>query len=142
MTMKLYVGGEERTDGLGAEVETAARALGSHPDAVPRVEDFHSALILREAEDMSDYVQKLLDLLVLKAGGSTSDFYIQRRPGLRGTIAAKFKQVLWKLFRYQHERLLFQQNAVNTQLTVALQFMHEEHKRLRERVEELERRPE
>jgi hypothetical protein len=141
--MRVYVGGDERTDGLGREVEAAGRALRAHPDAVPQVEEFHSALILREAQNTSDYVQKLLDLLVLKSGGSTSDFYIQRRPGLIGALSAKFKQILWKLLRYQHERLLSQQNAVNTQLTVALQFMHEEHKReiqsLRGRIDELER---
>lgn len=140
--MKIWAAGADRSGDLGQQVEAAAAALANHPGAPPPLETFHSSLILREAVDEADYNRKLVDLLVLKSGGSTADFYIQRRPGLLGAVTAGVRRALWKVLRYQHERVIGQQNAVNTQLTVALQFLHDEYTReladLRGRVAALE----
>ena len=141
--MRVWVGEADRSDSLGRDVSAQAATLQAHPDTPPPLEAFHSSLILREAQSEADYNQKLVDLLVLKSGGSTSDFYIQRRPGLAGSLAAAFKRALWKVLRYQHERVIGQQNAVNAQLTMALQFLHAEYTRdiaeLRRRVAALEK---
>ena len=66
-------------------------------------------------------------MLAVRAGVSTDDFYIQRRPGWRGRAATAVRKVLWKLLRYQHERVVFQQNTINSQLALALQLVQSDH---------------
>jgi len=44
---------------------------------------------------------------------STESFPIPGKPGSTGTILRTIKGILWKLLRYQHDRMAFQQNAIN-----------------------------
>lgn len=140
--MKLFVGGEDRSGDLGRTVEKQSDRLAAHPDVPLEWEPFHSALFLREAQDNTDYITKLIDLLVLKSETSSADFYIQRRPGAAGAAVAFIKKYLWRWTRYQHDHVRFQQNTVNTQLAIALQFLLEQHQsevgQLRDRVDLLE----
>ena len=140
--MKLFVGGEDRSGDPGRTIEKEAAGLRAHPDVPLEWEPFHSALFLREARDNTDYITKLVDLLVLKSETSSADFYIQRRPGAVGTAVAFIKKRLWRWTRYQHDHVRFQQNSVNTQLAIALQLLLEQHQsevgELRTRVELLE----
>lgn len=135
--MRLTVGGIDRTEDWATVCRAEALALLTHPEAPRPLNPFHSPRLLREATDERDYLKKLIDLMLLKAGLSAEDFYIPRRSGCRGWLSAALKRILWKLLRYQHERLVFQQNAVNTQIAVVLQFLMEES---RERLAELEQR--
>jgi hypothetical protein len=86
-------------------------------------------------------------LALLRAHGAvlTDDFAIPARPGATGRVMGRIKQALWKLLRYQHERVAVQQNAVNLQLVLALEAVLEEQRRenaaLRERLDALEARP-
>jgi hypothetical protein len=65
---------------------------------------------------------------------------IARRPGFMGALMQRSRLFLWKLLRYQHNRIVTRQNLVNTQLTATLEFQLEEIRRLRSRVDELEKR--
>lgn len=88
------------------------------------------------------------DVLALAASGSVEAF--QRRhlealrgrwsldpglfttpsgPGILGAIMLQVRFFLWRLFRYQHDWMVFHQNAVNAQLFYALLFECEERRR-------------
>ncbi len=122
--MKITVAGEDRSGDLGRMlVEEAARlkAAGSAGALAPG----HSALSLKESADRDDFLRRFIGLLRLRHGVRTADYYIPRAPGLRGKAAVALKTVLWKLLRYQHDRISSQQNLVNELAIGALEFQQD-----------------
>ena len=140
--MNLTVAGKDRSGDLGRDVAAEAARLRAS-GTVGALSPEHSALALKAAADRADYLRRYLDLLRLRHGLRTADYYIPRGPGWRGRIAVALKTVLWKLLRYQHDRLAFQQNAVNELAIDALEFQRDETERdladLKRRVADLER---
>lgn len=134
--MKLAVANKDRAGDLVRELADAAAARSQE-----EAPEFHpldySALLLRSAANDDEFVEKFLKLMWHRAGVTTEDFHIPRKPGFIGGIMGRIKSVLWKVFRYQHDRIAFQQNTVNTQLTAAIEFTHANHIA---RVKTLERR--
>jgi hypothetical protein len=67
-----------------------------------------------------------------------------RKPGFSGAVMARLRIFLWQLHRFLVDRIAFRQNHVNTMLTRALQFEHEQRLReteaLQKRVADLEAR--
>jgi hypothetical protein len=59
----------------------------------------------------------------------TYDFDIPRRPGIFGAMMTGFKKVLWKLLRYQHDRIAFRQNLINGLFTNAIELEMTERKK-------------
>ena len=130
--MKITVGGMDRSGDVVPQIVaeaaqlTATRAIGMlAPD--------HTALRLKASADLDDYVGRFVDLLRIRHGIRTADYYIPRGPKLRGKLAAAMKNSLWKLLRYQHDRIAFQQGAANELAINALEFQAG-------RIAELERR--
>ena len=130
--MKITVGGMDRSGDVVPQIVadaaqlTATRAIGMlAPD--------HTALRLKASADLDDYVGRFVDLLRIRHGIRTADYYIPRGPKLRGKLAAAMKNSLWKLLRYQHDRIAFQQSAANELAIHALEFQAG-------RIAELERR--
>jgi hypothetical protein len=142
--MKLHVAGRDRSEDLGHQVTGEARRLAARDDAPEFLDYPFSAVSLNSSGSGAEYLDRMLNLLTDKTGVSTEPFYIPRKPGPLGTLAAACKRLLWKVFRYQHDRVVFQQNMINLQLTAAIEFMHKEHSKetaaLRERIAELEGR--
>jgi len=124
----LTVAGKDRSGDLGVEVAAAAAQLQAS-GSVGALAPEHSALVLKAAADRADYLRRYLGLLGLRHGVRTADYYVPRGPGWRGRIAAAMKTALWKLLRYQHDRIAFQQNAVNELAIAALEFQREETER-------------
>lgn len=134
--MKIWIAGKDRSDELEAGLARAAAGRG--PGCAPALLlPHHSALALRAAKDTREYQDILLDLLRIRRGITTADFEIPRRPGFLGAILARLRAFLWKLFRYQHDRMAFQQNILNELTIGALEF--ERDQRLRD-LEELRTR--
>jgi len=138
--MRLTVANSDVTDGLGQEVSSSARAMvaAKGRDELPiflQVQD--SVLSLRSAKNEADYLDKLTTLMLSRTGIGTLDFHIPRRPGFVGNCGAALKRLLWKLLRYQHDRVAFQQNCINIQLTAAIEFMRAEYEH---KIEALERK--
>ena len=144
--MNIAVAEKDRTADLGPQIAREAarlKASGSIGSLAPE----HSALTLKQSMDVEDYLQRFIPLLQLRHGVRTADYYIPRGPGLRGKVAVALKTVLWKLLRYQHDRITFQQNLINELAIDALAFRRDQARReladLKERVERLEQnRPE
>ena len=126
--MNLSVAGQDRGGDLGREIAAAAERLQAS-GAVGALAPEHSALVLKAATDRADYLRRYLELLRLRHGVRTADYDVPRRPGWAGRVAGAVKTVLWKLLRYQHDRIAFQQNAVNELAIDALEFQREELER-------------
>ncbi|MGD9611943.1 MAG: hypothetical protein AB7V22_03490 [Kiritimatiellia bacterium] len=119
--MHLTVAGKDRSADLGRQVAAAAARLQATA-SIGALAPEHSALSLRESSDGADYLRRLVGLLRLRHGLRTTDYYAPRAPGLRGRLSATLKKFLWKLLRYQHDRMAFQQNLVNELAIAALEF--------------------
>ena len=122
--MNITVAGKDRAGELGrtlAEEGARLKAAGSAGALAPG----HSALSLKESADRDDFLRRFIGLLQLRHGVRTADFYIPRGPGLRGRVALAVKTFLWKLLRYQHDRITFQQNLINELTLDALEFQQD-----------------
>ena len=126
--MRILVAGIDRTENLGREVERAAMTRPV-PSALRSVLTEHSALSLGQCASTSEYQERLLRLLRLHQGISADLFDIPRRPGWKGACSSWLKKILWKILRYQHERMAHQQSVVNELLVSALEFERDQHKR-------------
>lgn len=139
--MKILVGGEDRTDVVGEMVTKGVGRLHRHPDAPEFVHPDYSALTLRDAEDTSAYLHRLIDLIRKRSELSTIPARVSHGQGIVTTIKASIRWLMWRVLRYQHDRMAFQQNIVNTQMTSALEFLLEEQSRelseLRARIDAL-----
>lgn len=141
--MKISIAGKDRTADLGRAIASEAARLKAD-GSVGSLSPEHSALRLKETSGRADYLRRYIELLRLRHGTRTTDYYIPRGPGLRGRMAVAMKTFLWKLLRYQHDRMSFQQNLVNELAIDALEFQHDQVERelaeLNHRIEDLERK--
>lgn len=140
--MNITVAGKDRTGDLGVAVAAEAARLKS-AGAIGALSPQHSALVLKASLDREDYQRRFIGLLQLRHGLRTTDYFIPRGPGLRGKTAVALRSLLWKLLRYQHDRMSFQQNMLNELTFDALEFqqgqMKSELAHLKKRLEDLER---
>ncbi len=120
--MKLTVAGLDRSADLGQALRNRAAALAALPPArqPARIPDDLSALDLARAASEDDYLERYLRLARHRDAVGAFDFRIPRKPGLAGRCLARLRAFLWKLLRYQHDRMAFRQHLVNNQLTTAL----------------------
>jgi len=139
--MRVLIANQDRTETIGAQIRESARrraASGRPPFLSPE----HSALTLKAAHDQADYLRIYSRLIGMRHGIRTGSFAIPRKAGLVGTIATRIKEFLWKLLRYQHDRIVWQQNLINELVIAGLEFEREEYRReiarLAERVARLE----
>lgn len=122
--MKISVAGQDRTQDIAPLLRSQAAALESAPERrrplllPPEI----SALALSRAKSEAEYLSELIRLLRFREGVDTLPFSIPCRPGLRGWLMTQFKRALWRLLRYQHDRIAFRQNLINTMLSGALEF--------------------
>lgn len=108
--MYLGIAGQDRSADTGADL---ARRAARHRGPLSRWSEADSALSLREARDTQDFLERYCRLVRLHTAASVADFPIPGRPGAAGTLLRQLKAFLWKLLRYQHERMAGQQNAIN-----------------------------
>ena len=74
----------------------------------------------------------------LRYAVSTESFPIPGKPGASGSLLRKVKGFLWKLLRYQHDRMAFQQNSVNELMISAADFQQARIAALEQRIQQLE----
>ena len=144
--MKIFVANKDRTADLGADIRAAAQVLmrGGEREVPAQLPPDLSALSLTRGKSDADYLANLIRLIRYRDAVDTLDFDIPRKPGLAGLIMSRIKAFLWKLLRYQHDRIAFRQNLINTQLTSGLAFevaaRQKEIAELKRRVTELEKK--
>lgn len=130
--MKIIVAGRDCTSDLGVEIQRRAANLKKRKGraAPPRISQEIGALTLAKANSNSDYLNHFIRLLRYRDAFDTYDFDIPRKPGLFGLLLARLKVVLWKLLRYQHDRIAFRQNLINGLFTNAIEFEMAEMERM------------
>ena len=117
--MYLNIAGKDRSIDIGASLtRQAARHQGALSPWSPR----DSALSLKESRNDADYLERFCKLMRLRYALSTETFPIPARPGTAGTLLRKLKGMLWKLLRYQHDRMAFQQNSINEMVVSSIDF--------------------
>lgn len=132
--MYLNIAGKDRSADLGA---TLARQSQRHQGALSPWSPRDSALSLKESQNATDYLERLCRLMRLRYALGTETFPIPARPGVAGNLLRKLKGFLWKLLRYQHDRMAFQQNSINELVISSLDFQQAASKR---RIDSLEQR--
>lgn len=137
----VWLDGEDVWPGLAADLAGLAASLRDDPDLV-RLPPVLRAASLAEAGSESEYLDRSIALLRRKAHIDTLTYPIPHRPTFAGRIQLRVRRFLWKLLRYQHDRMAFRQNLVNSQVVAQLEFQREAMKReleeLRARVARLE----
>ena len=140
--MNITVAGKDKSADLGPEVAAEAARLKAS-GSIGLLSPEHTALQLTEYPSRDDYQRRFIDLLNMRHGVRTTDYYIPRGPGLRGRIAVALKAFWWKLLRYQHDRISHQQNLINELSINAQAFQRDrteqELKALKDRIEILEK---
>jgi hypothetical protein len=119
--MKLSIAGQDRTHDLGRELRRQATVMERNNSNGPK-----PALVAPDimplAQSEAEYLDRLIGLIRCRNAVDTLDFTIPRKPGVVGLLMTKLRAFLWKLLRYQHDRIAFQQNLINAHLTSALEF--------------------
>lgn len=139
--MRITVANEDRSGTLGRQIEEAAEAvrIGAGPSFLP-IE--YSALSLKTVRNETEYRHTLIKLLRNRSGLDTEDFDIPRKPGTAGKLFAALKRILWKLLRYQHDRMAFKQNVINDLVIGHMEFemmtRDEQMRSLQNRISHLE----
>lgn len=139
LIMKIVVADQDRTNDLGSDIRARALELKkrSGREAPPEISSEIGALALKKARSDADYLAHFVRLLRYRDACDTYDFDIPRKPGLSGRMMAGIKKILWKLMRYQHDRIAFRQNLINGLFTNAIEFEIAERLRIND---ELSRR--
>lgn len=120
--MQLEIAGQDRTADIGADL---TRRAARHQGPLSRWAAADSALCLKSSRDAGEYLTQYCRLLRLRYAVSTESFPIPGKPGAKGRILRRIKGFLWTLLRYQHDRMAFQQNAVNELVISAIEFQRE-----------------
>lgn len=113
---RIVIAGRDRTadllPGLGGQ-----RAPGGEPPP---------ALALGQAKNQSDYLERLIALLRTHGALRTDSGEVPVPPGLLGRLLKPLRRLQWRVFRYQHDRMAFQQNAINRHVAAVLECLREE----------------
>ena len=138
--MRLIVAGKDESVGIGGEL---ARQAARHQGALSPWSASDSALSLKNSRGMSDYLERYGKLMRLRYALSTESFPIPGKTGLAGTLMKRLKTFLWKLLRYQHDRMAHQQTAINEGIISAQEFQQAAFTQrlaaLEQRIQELEK---
>ncbi|MFH1477126.1 MAG: hypothetical protein ABIH24_06530 [Verrucomicrobiota bacterium] len=132
--MRVLIASQDQTETVGAQIRENARRHAM--EGGPRfLFPEHSAIALKAARDQADYLRIYNRLIGIRHGIQTESFAIPRKAGWIGKIAVRIREFLWKLLRYQHERIVWQQNLINELVIAGLEFEREEYHRAIARLE-------
>lgn len=117
--MNLSIAGKDRSADIGASL---TRQAARHQGALSPWSPQDSALSLKDSRNAADYLERFCKLMRLRYALTTETFPIPARPGAAGNLLRKLKGFLWKLLRYQHDRMAFQQNSINELVISSIDF--------------------
>lgn len=139
--MKIWINDENHTERIRPLIREGMQHRADHAPPVEVPGDVN-ALTLRDASSESEYLETFLRLMRYRDNVDTMPFEIPHRGGWRGRLTAWIKRHLWRLLRYQHDRITFRQNLINSLYTHALEYQRDRHRddihRLEERIKKLE----
>jgi len=102
------------------QIRLRADELRNDPAVTPRPgalsENFSERL-----SDAGDIPKALIELLRDRSVVETQAFEFPRKPGPGGSVMYYVRAFLWKLLRYQHDRMSSRQNRINALIISALE---------------------
>ena len=154
--MKISVAGIDMTNSVGPAVSEAAtvRRLrlekSRRADLIDLIDRQGHILTLSDCSSEREYLKKFFWILKTAPQVHTRDFDIPVRNSIFAGFLTGIRRFFWKFFRYQHDRMAFQQNMVTQQLNSAIRYLENEYvkeiaryetemKNLANRVAELEK---
>ena len=103
----------------------------------------HTALTFKRAMGSDEFTRWFVSLLRIRHGVRTEDYFIPHGPGLRGKLALRLKLFLWRLLRYQRDRIAFQQNLINELTIMGLELQQKQMEtrfaELKDRLDQMEK---
>ena len=139
--LRVSVAGRDRTADLGVAVVREAN-LRRNEWMEGQLAGEKDVLALPSAASVAMFQSRFLDVLRARLMVDPSLFTTPSGPGFLGALMLQVRIFLWRMFRYQHNWMVFHQNAVNAQLFYAVLFESEERARqvreLAARVRDLE----
>lgn len=139
--MRLLINGRDRSEDVGEQLIETAR---QRPDCglSRQIAEETDVLTLKSTGRITAYLDRHIELLRSRNCVDTAHFDFPARPGLMGCLMYLIRRFLWKVLRYQHDRMAFHQNSINVQLAYELEFEKEARKKdvkaLEERLNRLE----
>ena len=135
---QILIDGHDRTAEFAKSMAAAVQAMEQRKDSVflpPHL----SALRLREARSGAELGSLYADILRYRCHVDPSAFFLPPPRTLRQRAMNLLRRLLWKVLRYQHERMFFRQNLINSHLTGLLDLQARELQALRGELAELRR---
>jgi hypothetical protein len=125
---RVRVAGRDGTEDLGAELarDAAGRMLACGRPPRPR---HLSALSLAASADEGAFLDGFIGQVRSKDQVDVGTFETVPKPGLKGKIFHAARMLMWRVLRYQHERLFARQNTINAYLAEAIAFEREQARR-------------
>jgi hypothetical protein len=133
---QILIGGREVTPDFAPAMNAAVRQMEQRKDSV-FLPPHMSALRLRTARSGSELGATYADLLRYRHHVNPAAFFLPPARNLRERVLNGMRRLLWKVLRYQHERLFFRQNLINSHFTGLLDLQARELQALRAEVESL-----
>ncbi len=135
---QILIGGRDQTADFAVPMAAAVQAMEQRKDSV-FLPPHMSALRLREARSGAELVSLYADILRYRHHIDPSALDLPPPRNLRQRAMNLIRRLLWKVLRYQHERMFFRQNLVNSHLTGLLDLQARELQALRVELAELRR---
>ncbi len=133
---QIVIGGCDRTAELLEPMAGAVRAMEERKDSVFLPEHV-SALRLACVRSGTELALEYARLIRYSQHVDPGAFCLPPPRGAKGRVMHALRMVLWKVLRYQHERMFFRQNLVNSHLTGLLELQARELRLLRSEVDQL-----
>jgi len=141
--MKIVVNNQDRTADMKDRIASGMQAHSRLPPPLETPPELN-ALALRDAHTEAEYQDTLIRLIRYRDNVDTLPFDIPHRGGWRGRCAVWIKKKLWKLLRYQHDRITCRQNLINSHFSGALEYERDRRRadieRLEAKIAELEKK--
>jgi hypothetical protein len=98
------------------------------PEATDSATPDNATTPLLQARHEAEYLSRLLAKLRTESGLQSAGLNPVPRPGLLGRLQVALHRFLWKLLRYQHDHMAFQQSAINAETAAALEYLRAEYR--------------
>ncbi len=134
--MKISIAGKDVAAAWRSDIERETRRMADAGACILLPTEI-SALRLRAARNEAEYTDLLADLVRRRQHIDTRGFKVQRRKGWIGLPLWALRVILWKLLRYQHDRMAFRQNEVNSNFMALMEAQAVEMARLRGELDRL-----
>lgn len=137
----ISVCGEDYTDKWLREFQLQQRKM-LETGRFLRGPDATAATRVAEARSDAEALNRWVNLLPYREHVTLEVLDLPARPGLRGRLTHSLRLALWRALRYQHDRVCFRQNLINSHLVASLIFeralVSDEIARLEARIKALE----